>query len=86
MNDVLHHVENKLCQKSEATDDFLGIPLTGDISGTRNTTKQIKCFFGHTLYEQLFGIYRQGQFWLLIFGIFMTKVSSSSFSYKMVIW
>ena len=52
----------------------------------RNGTRQIKYFFGPTFYEQLFGVYCQGQFRVSWFVIFNTKVSSTIFFYKMWMW
>ena len=57
-----HNAERELHQKLLIVDSFPGRHSISDNSGITNTRKQIKCFFRHTLDEQLFGIYRQGQF------------------------
>ena len=55
-NDMSHYAESVLCQKLLILDSFLGKHSIRNISEIRNATKQIKYFFGPTLYEQLLGI------------------------------
>ena len=78
-NDGSHDAKSEHHQKLIIIDFFPGRHLIRNISEIRNGTRQEKCFFVPTFYDQLFGIYCQGQFSVLGFVIFNTEVSSTSF-------
>ena len=59
---MLYDAESGLYQTLLNVDFLPGRHLISNISQIRKGTRQVKCFFGPTFYEELFGAYHLGQF------------------------